>query len=246
MNGEDAYPSPATWEYANARQRARAERSFAILKRRAVPVFPGPLFVEDDEECILQAASEVARRVLVLSGIVMHAEGVSYDNLDMLFQEQQLWPSVSPKEAEFLRDYDPPIEQRRSFSWRWECIVVLLWALGYCKNLDWPWQQCDAKKLATLLVMLSSSPRFIRDAKLRSVPEILDAQDLILRIHWAVRHSYLNGYSMPVDLDWSGDSEWMAAPYCEAFDIVQEQHHAINWLTMGGESTDWDNVDTST
>jgi len=68
------YPSPDSWEYANDRQAQRAARSFEALRQRAVPVYSGPLFVADDDEVMVQPASEVARRVLVLWAVELRAE----------------------------------------------------------------------------------------------------------------------------------------------------------------------------
>jgi len=62
------YPSPETWEYANERQRKRALRSFTELRKRSVPVYSGPLFVDDDEEVKIQPPNEVARRTMGVVG----------------------------------------------------------------------------------------------------------------------------------------------------------------------------------
>ncbi len=66
---------------------------------------------------------------------------------------------------------------------------------------------------------------FINSLKLRSISEIMDASDLTYRLHWAVRN-----YGASLELDGG---------------VVQERHHAINWLTnYDGEKWDWVATDT--
>src|SRR5262245_14131950 len=85
-----------------------------------------------------------------------------------------------------------------------------MWALGHIEQLDWPSEMCDVPKLAGLVAPHEDDAAFIRGARLRSASEILDAQDLIMRIHWAIRDACYHGGLIPEDLDWSQDSEWVA------------------------------------
>jgi hypothetical protein len=66
---------------------------------------------------------------------------------------------------------------------------------------------------------------------MRPKSEILDAADLIYRLHWAARNPELTGQSA-----------------CRAklhAGVVQEWRHAINWVT-NYENLDWDEVKTDT
>src|SRR5260221_11130580 len=85
------YPSPETWEHANKRQAQRAARSFDVLRRRAVPVYSGPLFVADDDEGEIQPADEGARRALVLWAVELRAEGVPQDEAIAIIEHLNLW-----------------------------------------------------------------------------------------------------------------------------------------------------------
>ncbi|MEW6350880.1 MAG: DUF4272 domain-containing protein [Thermodesulfobacteriota bacterium] len=57
---------------------------------------------------------------------------------------------------------------------------------------------------------------WIRNLTLRSKSEILDASDLIYRLHWATRQAQVHGDPTP--------------PGVHA-EVVEEWHHAVNWLT---------------
>jgi hypothetical protein len=76
-----------------------------------------------------------------------------------------------------------------------------------------------------------TAEEFIRDAKLLSADEILDATDLIYRYDWVCVNSRLNGKLAPAGLDAS---------------VVYERHYALNWLTGYLDKADWDDVTTET
>ncbi len=241
------YPSPDTWQHANERQRRRALRSFAQFQRRDVPVYPGPLFVSDDEEVQLQSPQDVARRTLVLWAVELRAEGIPQAEALQLIEGQDLWDSVSPEEKRFLQDDDPDPEESQALVWRLESIWVLLWSLGDVDELNWPSGMCDVATLVKILKPHETNPKFITDAKLRSKAELLDAQDLIMRIHWAIRDAQLNhGGIIPDDLDWSRDYNAVAVTRSAAVGVVEQRHYTLNWLVNFLDPTDWDHVDTPT
>jgi len=115
------------------------------------------------------------------------------------------------------------------FSWRGECVWVLLWSLGYVDELDRPEKECDAEKIADLF---EKHPKdaFLKDAKLRPLGEILDQADLIYRYHWAVVDSRVKGNEAPAKLN---------------ADVVAERHYVLNWL-IGYLDQEWDAVSTDT
>lgn len=241
------YPSPETWDHANDRQRKRALRSFDELKKRNAPVYSGPLFVSDDDEVTLQSPQEVARRTLVLWAVELRAEGIPQKEAIGLIEGLDLWDSVSPEEKRFLQDDNPDPAESQELVWRLESIWVLLWALGYVEDLNWPSGMCDVPKLVEILKPHESNASFITDAKLRSKTEILDAQDLIMRIHWAIRDAHLNhGGIIPDDLDWSQDYNAVTVTMSAAVGVVEQRHYTLNWLVNFLKPKDWDHVDTPT
>jgi hypothetical protein len=242
-----SYPSPETWEHANERQRKCALGSFAELRKRSVPVFSGPLFVDDDNKVKIQSADEVGRRTLVLWAVELRAEGVSQAETLGLIEQLDLWSSVSPSEKAFLENKNPGPEECQRLVWRLESIWVLLWALGHIEQLDWPSGMCDVSKLAGVVSPHEADSAFITSARLRLASEILDAQDLIMRIHWAIRDAYLHqGGMIPEDLDWSQDSEFVPVTMSAAVGVVEQRHYTLNWLVKFFIPENWDNVDTPT
>jgi hypothetical protein len=241
------YPLPETWEHANQRQAKRAARSFDILRQRGVPAYWGPLFVEDDDKVKTQPASEVARRVLVLWAVELRAEGVPQAETLELIEGLELWNSVSPSEKAFLQNENPSPDECRKLVWRLESIWVLMWALGFIESLDWPSSMCDVPKLAGLVSPHEDDAAFIASARLRPTSEILDAQDLIMRIRWAIRDAYLHqGGMIPEELHWTEQSEYVPVTVSAAVGVVEQRHHSLNWLVNFLDPEDWDHVDTPT
>ena len=72
--------------------------------------------------------------------------------------------------------------------------------------------------------------QFIKNAKLRSISDILNENDLIYRYHWAVVESRVNGLNIPSEINPS---------------IVMERHYALNWL-IGYMNQAWDDISTDT
>ncbi len=241
------YPAPDEWKIASSNQIQRAKRSFEELKKRHVPVYHGPLLVPDDDEAVVQSPQDVARRTIVLWAVELHGEGVPAEEVCEIVNELDLWKYVSPEEVRFLENEDPDAEECRKCVWRLECLWVLMWALRYIDELSWPGGMCDVDKLATLLSKYEDDPAFIEKAKLRPKSELLDAQDLTLRIHWAIRDAFFHqGGSLPEDLDWSGNCEFIPVSVSAASLVVQERHYVLTWLVNSPLPSDWDNIDTGT
>jgi hypothetical protein len=240
-----SYPSPDTWQHANERERNRAKRSFAELKKRHVPVFQGPLFVDDD--VTIRSPQDVARRALVLWAVELRAEGVQQVEARQIVDRLKLWEFVSPKEKRFLDRANPSPDECKALVWRLEDLWVLMWALGYVEKLDWPRGMCDGKQLAEILGPREDDPTFISQAKLRDKETLIDAQDLTMRIHWAIRDAHLHQDGMiPEELDWSGQPEYIPVTLSAAAGVVEERHYVLNWLVDCLTYKNWDDVDTPT
>lgn len=137
--------------------------------------------------------------------------------------------AFTPEEQAFVTCEVPSERECRQFSWRYECVNVLIWALGLVEKLERPDALCDVDRLETI-IRERGRERFVADASLRLQSELLDAADLIYRYHWAVREEHLQGRSAPAGLD---------------ADVIMERHHALNWL-IGYMDQDWDDVSTDT
>lgn len=151
-----------------------------------------------------------------------------------LARKHGLWEHLSPSEVAFLSNPRAQPRIALNLTWRCEAMVVLMWAVGLFDKLPLPREQtCTAEILERLPGAFSESPwPRINALTLRPKAEVLDASDLIYRLHWATRQAWIDEKSAPAGL---------------SSDIVQEWHHAINWVTCYGDDRDeWDNVDTAT
>jgi len=229
---------------ATPAQAARYERVRAELERRKVPTLSYALHL-DDAAVKLREPAEVARRVLVLSAVTLLADGSPRAQALELIESRGLWDAVSPVERAFLEgDADDP-DAARKLLWRLEDLWVLLWALGDYEELGWPGGMCDVPRLSERLHEHEADPDFVAKAALRPREEILDVAQLTMLIHWAVRDAWIHKRQVPEDLDWAGGANMVPVTHCPAVGVVEERHHALNWL-IRFEDADWDDVQTPT
>jgi hypothetical protein len=227
-----------------ADQQARYERVQKELATHQVPTLSYALHVGSEQGTILRKPDEVARRVLVLNAVTYLADGGKRKDALARIDKMELWNDVSEEEKEFLEAKKTDEELARKLLWRLEGLWVLVWALGGVK-LEWPSGFCDVPQLSRVIEDHASDPKFIRTAKLRSKKEILDALQLTLLQHWAVRDAFVHDREIPADLDWSGDADMVPVTQSVAGGVVAERHHALNWLTRFDDAS-WDDTDTST
>jgi hypothetical protein len=121
---------------------------------------------------------------------------------------------------------------------------VLVWALGDLE-LNWPTGFCDVPRLTKTVMGYEKQLDFVTAATLRPKAEILDAVQLTMLQHWAIRDAYIHKRPIPADLDWTGKAEMQPVTGAPVTGAVAERHHAINWLTRLNDA-DWDDVDTPT
>ena len=137
--------------------------------------------------------------------------------------------TLSPKESAFVLDAQPDKVTRIQFAWQYECLGVMLWALGYSAELGRPDRIVDVRRIVS--IMKEKAPiRLREEARLRSISELLDEADLIYRYHWACVDARVNGAPPPRGLDCG---------------VVLERHRALNWL-IGYQGQAWDDVTTDT
>ena len=105
-------------------------------------------------------------------------------------------------------------EERTKYLWRYEGLVVLMWAAGYLDSLDRPDATCDIQKIVSPLSSRTAE-QFGKEAKPRSTAEILDEADLIYRYQWATADARRRGLKMPAGLDRT---------------VVQQRFDMFTWL----------------
>jgi hypothetical protein len=207
----------------------RKARSVDRLKKEGVPTLDNLPVIEDSQEAKTRTKEEIAQRAIAVCLTAVKGEGVEQKAIDSLVVKFGADKFFTPEEAAFIKDPMPTQEDRIKFSWRYECLWVMLWSLGYIEKLERPEGICDVPKAVSFLKNRDTA-QFINDAKLRSLNEILDEADLIYRYHWAVTSARLKGQEAPAKLEGG---------------VVQERHYALNWL-IGYMDQAWDDVSTDT
>jgi hypothetical protein len=207
----------------------RKQRSIARLKMEGVRVNEFLPVIEDSNAAKARSSDEVARRAVAVCLTAVKGEGIEQKTIDELVKRFQAETFFSPKELAFIQNADPAKQDRVQFSWRYECYWVLLWALGYVESLEPPHGICDVKK-AIAILRDRGTEKFIKEAKLRPLAEILDQADLIYRCHWAVVDARVNGGAPPPKVEGG---------------VVMERHYVLNWL-IGYMDQAWDDITTDT
>lgn len=207
----------------------RKARSEALLRARGVPINDWlPVIGEGDDDKRLRTPREVAERAVALYAVSVGAASEEHENAVAFLRERGLWDAASPKERAFLLNPQPEEQEVIDFTWRYQALHVLLWALGHVEDLPFPDETC-ALPLQEFVLGIPIED-YVGRAALRPVDEILDATDLIYRCHWAVVEALLHGQEPAAGLQ----------P-----DVVYERHYALNWLTRYGDA-EWDDVSTDT
>jgi len=161
--------------------------------------------------------------------VAVKGEGLEQEIVERLVKDYGLSGHFSPKEKAFIQNPDPSQHDRIQFAWRYEAACTLLWALGYVEELGKPAAICDAGTIVSVLHERGAE-RFVAEAKLRPLAQILDEADLIYRYHWAVVDARLKGREPPAGLEPG---------------VTLERHYTLNWL-IGYMDQAWDDISTDT
>ena len=215
----------------------RKQRSEEKLRAEGVPTSDWLPRIESEAEANFRTAEQVAFRAMALCLVAVKGEGLLQTSpeevqtvVQQILTQLRVESYLSTKEREFVFGSTPDQQTVIQFTWRYEALWVLLWALGFIDDLGRPDSQCDVST-AVSIIRGAGRDSFVSRSKLRSYAELLDAADLIYRYHWAVREfHHLRGQKPPAGLNPS---------------VVMERHYALNWLIGSGED-DWDAVDIST
>ena len=132
----------------------------------------------------LRSANEVARRCIVLHGVLAVGHEVPREQVVFWLRRESLWDAVSPRESQFLLSGSSTPQQCINATWRAEALFPLLWSLGLIPELPSPLQLCDLQIIQSALPPLFESvAEFISSAGLRANAEIHAAHEEIYSIH---------------------------------------------------------------
>ncbi|WP_285446644.1 DUF4272 domain-containing protein [Xanthomonas sp. fls2-241-TYG-148] len=212
-------------------RRARQQDQLAVLGIRVPPSLPP---VPGEAEARVRDATAVAERMRALFAVALRAEILAAGDpppslAEMGARLPGLAAALSPQELEFFEQAQPDPQQLANFGWRYESLATLQWAAGMTDTLPLPTDLCDVPGVArrALEHAEAHTPPVLA---LRPLPELLDALDRHLRLHWAVRQAGQSKQPVPAGV----------VP-----GVVYERHYALNWL-LHFEDAAWDEVDTPT
>lgn len=226
-------------ENTNQGQIKRRNRSQGILKERGIYVPAHYPFLESGLQLQIRSPKEIAERAAALLAVALYSECLLSENQTpdqaMEFVKgiiEDMGEAVfSPKEWEYLHNPDSTEEERIGFSWQYENLHVMEWALGLTFDLGFPTRTCDVSKTVSLLKDCHSIQDILNLSHPKSKKELLDACDLIFCLDWACVDARINRLPMPGKLDGG---------------VVMERHKSLNWLTGAQNGASWDQVKTHT
>lgn len=207
----------------------RKKRSIEQLKLEKIPFIPHLPILVLDEECRLRPLEEVVQRAIALNLVSRFADGADRAWFEERVAYYQIQAAITAEEWEFVRKPDPLDYIIIKFSRRMESYWLLLWALGYVKQLHLPEEFCPVE-FANQIIDSRTYEQFLAEAVLRPQDELLDMADLYYRYHWALVDAELYGRKAPHGLEQP---------------VVYERHYALNWL-IGYKEQVWDLVTTDT
>ncbi|WP_458121596.1 DUF4272 domain-containing protein [Paenibacillus sp. Z6-24] len=218
---------------------SRKQRSNQWLESRGIPVNATlPARLGDELADGIRTRDEVAARAVAICITAVKGECVgagettetTRELIDRIIRQYDADRFFTLEEKAFIEQDQPGQEAAARFSWCYEALWVMLWALGHADTLGEPTEICDVARTVGILQQFDSFAAFRESSRLRESAEILDAADLIYRYDWACVDSRVHQRPVPGGLD---------------ADVVYERHYALNWLT-GYLGQDWDHVRTDT
>ncbi|HEY5823549.1 MAG TPA: DUF4272 domain-containing protein [Cyclobacteriaceae bacterium] len=181
--------------------------------------------MEEEDNVELKTPREIAQRILVLTYLNCVATNSDLREAAIFFLRQEnLWEHVSGEEKQLFDKAELTDEEIATIQWRGESIWMLLWIINHVDHLDLPLTEVNTPDIIERLPgFMQSTGDFINSATIRSVSEILDQSDLMLRLNWALRQAQLDGSDIALNPG-----------------VAYERYNAINWVTS--LRPQWDDI----
>ncbi|HEX2559128.1 DUF4272 domain-containing protein [Phenylobacterium sp.] len=218
-------PTPEDIEEMEARKRRSIDRLIA----EGVPYIEHLPTIEPASYTTLRSRQEVVQRAFCLYAVTIAGQLKDPSKALIELKRRRLMPALTPRERGFLQR---PLREGDCvrMGWRIEAAAPLMWHLGRVRELPRPDAPIGAGTPIYFLDQLRPE-EVLEPLGERPIAEVLDEADLIYRYHWAARDAMLNGRPAPAGLN---------------LDVIQERHHALNWLINYNDGAEWDDVTTDT
>jgi hypothetical protein len=209
-------------------QLARKRRSGELVQELELPILETLPVIEDESSIVPRSTEEIAARCLATAVCAMKGECGDQETMRGIVERVGVAGLFSPEEQAFMDEDNVSEKARAKFGWRYECMHVFLWTLGYLTEMKPPHQIADVAK-EVRPIYDHGRAGLAKNAHLRPLAEILDQADLYYRLDWAAVQMRLKGESSVVA---NGG-------------IIVQRHRALNWL-IRYQGQDWDEVTTDT
>lgn len=203
----------------------RKRKNEEFLKKQGALIEDYLPAIEGEKKAKIKNPVEIARRAMALILCSTKAEGLSSTEAIKIMQMFHLEKDLTTAERTFLFSNSVTDEERTRFAWRHEAAFVLLWAIGYIKDLPMPKEICNGAQLVAIMVE-KGEELFVVDATLLAISEILDQADLNYRMHYLVQCALQRAKQSPLGLNSS---------------VVIERQLAFNWLSSY-ENKSWEDL----
>jgi uncharacterized protein DUF4272 len=206
----------------------RRARSIEVLKGLGVPYLAELPVVEEDASIIPRRIGEIAQRCVAVALCAVKGELKDQASIDRLVADFGAESFFSPREAAFIHNQRPTRQELVDHAWGYECVHVLLWSLGYLKELKPPNEVCDVPG-EVAVIRDHHAEGLEANAHPRKVGELLDMADLYYHYHWSAIELRPKGRRSDALNE----------------EIIRERHKALSWLIRYMDE-DWDDVQTDT
>jgi hypothetical protein len=210
------------------KQLERKRRSMAVVKKLGLRTLATLPVVEDESSIEPRSVEEIAERCLATAVCAMKGECGDQETMRDIVERVGAAGLFSPQEQAFMDEEQVSDQARAKFGWRYECMHVFLWALGYVPTLKPPHQIADVAN-EVKPIYEHGRAGLAKHARLRPLAEILDQADLYYRLDWSAVDMRL---------------KWETSDAANG-EIIVERHRALNWL-IRYQGQDWDHVTTDT
>ncbi|ODG93399.1 hypothetical protein BED47_03675 [Gottfriedia luciferensis] len=207
----------------------RKLKSELQLKKLGIPINENLPLTELDSDVNVRTKEEIIDRIIALTIVSAKGMGASNGEIDEFIEVFKAFDLFTDEEKIFIEKKSPKQREFIQYSWKIECIWVLLWSINIIQELGIPTNTCDVD-LVYETVLSSTKEDLIKKTSLRGTNEILDSLDFTYRSHWADRDAQLNGSQIPSNFNEG---------------VIYERHYTFNWLVNYMEE-EWDAVSTDT
>ena len=207
----------------------RKKRTEKKLKELGIPINQHLHTLEGAYSLRLKKIEEVIDRIIALTIVSAKGSGAPDETINEFIETYNAYDLFTPDEKEFIESEDPDQDEYNTYSWKIECNSALLWAINLIPDLPFPHTLSDVETLYNL-VLNSSRDELLEGASYRDKNEILDALDMLYRLHWAIVETRLKNESLPIEISPG---------------VVYERRYALNWM-VNLLDEEWDNISMNT